>query len=61
MAFIGLHDENNREILVNTDNITYIDCNYNSSCRFINFVDSDNITVRETFDEIMELIKNSGR
>lgn len=61
MAFIKLHDENDREILVNIDNITYIDCNYNSSLRFINFVDEDCITVHETYDKIMELIKNSGK
>lgn len=61
MPFIILHDENDREILVNTDNITYIERNNNSSLGFVNFVDEDCITIHENFNEITELIKKSGK
>lgn len=53
MAFIKLHDEDNREILVNTDNVTYTERNY------INFVDGDSVGIRETLDEITEIIEKA--
>lgn len=68
MAFIKLHDNNNEEVLVNTDNVTYV---RNGYIRFnvadthdnldIDYLECDCLYVKETIDEIAEIINNANR
>lgn len=59
MAFIKLHDSNRREVVVNTDNITY----FNDDYIFFNDGDDNGLEIYETQEEIINLIKiaNAGR
>ena len=66
MAFIRLHKDG-EEILVNTDNISYIKKNGYKSKIYFNFSKENGyenikcvrLTVSETLDEIEELIRNA--
>ena len=61
MAFILLHDDDNNEVIVNTENVNYFrtkDYGDESSVS-VRFRNQDEIYVTETPSEIMELIEIS--
>lgn len=55
MAFIKLHDEYNNEVIVNTDNVTFIN---RSRVYFIDGY-TTHIGISETLDEVEEIIKKA--
>lgn len=70
MAFIKLHGNNNEEIYINIDNIAYMKKTdgYYQSVIYVNFpaceshkFDYQQLHVKETPEEIMEIINNAVR
>lgn len=60
MAFIKLHYTDGREVIVNTDHIIRFCNDYSNSHRCVNLV-NDYIEVRETIEEIDNLINDSQK